>query len=337
MASYRFCTIDPNIGVVAVPDQRLEGLARLIHPKKVVPTTLEFFDIAGLVKGASQGEGLGNQFLDHIRNVDAIAHAVRCFDNANVSHEFGSLGPVRDVEVVNTELMLGDLQTVEKRMAKAEKLRRVGTKEADIELEVYREIQALLNEGKTVRGLPPLKGEREAILSELHLMTVKPFFYIINVDQKELRGEGSCLNSMLQWAEKEGSRAVVICGDLESEVAELKEEDREEFRRELGLEGSSLERVIQVGYEVLDLITFYTTVSSELKAWTLPRGTPAPKAAGKIHTDMERGFIRAEVVTYSDFMECGSEHMARERGLLRSEGKDYVVQDGDIIHFRFNV
>jgi len=336
VANYRFCTINPNVGIVPVPDKRLERLAQLIHPKKVVPTTLEFFDIAGLVKGAHQGEGLGNQFLDHIRGVDAIGHAVRCFEDENVAHEYGSIDPIRDAEVVNTELLLADLQTLEKRIAKAEKLRRVGTKEADHELGVYDEVRTFLNQGKQVRTFH-LTGEREVIFSDLHLLTAKPLFYMVNVDQNELRGEGHCLKTMMQWAEKEGSKAVVICGDLEAELSELKEEEREEFRRELGLEGSSLDRLIEVGYGILDLITFYTTVGSELKAWTVRKGTLASKAAGKIHSDMERGFIRAEIISFSDFVACGSEPAAKERGWLRSEGKDHPVQDGDIIHFRFNV
>ena len=305
-------------------------------PKKRIPTTLEFIDIAGLVKGASQGEGLGNQFLDHIRNVDAIAHTVRCFENENVSHDFGSIDPVRDVEVIQTELILADLQTLERRMEKVERLHRVGARDAALEMEVYQEIQTALNQGKRAGSLL-LKGEREAILSDLHLLTAKPLFYIANVDQRELRGEGIRLKALRDWVEKEGNRLVIICGDLEAEIAELKEEEREEFRRELGLEGSSLDRLIRVGYEILNLVTFYTTVSSELRAWTVRKGTPAPRAAGKIHTDMERGFIRAEVLSFSDFMTCGSEHVARERGVLRSEGKEYLVQDGDIIHFRFNV
>jgi len=336
VASYRFCTIQPNIGVVPVSDQRLENIAKLIHPKKMIPTTLEFFDIAGLVKGANKGEGLGNQFLDHIRNVDAIAHTVRCFDNKNVAHDFGSLDPVRDIEVVNTELILSDLQVLEKRMAKAEKLHRVGGKEAALELEVYREAQNILNQGQRA-GTLHLKREREMIFSDLHLLTAKPVFYVANADQKELRGEGLCLKAMMEWVEREGSKVVIICGDLEAELSELKEEEREEFRKELGLEGSSLDRLIQVGYEILDLVTFYTTASLELRAWTVSKGTPAPKAAGKIHSDMERGFIRAEVISYSDFMACGSDHSAREKGLLRSEGKDYLIQDGDIVHFRFHV
>jgi GTP-binding protein YchF len=336
VASYRFCTIEPNIGIVPVPDKRLEAIAKLIHPKKMIPTTLEFFDIAGLVKGASQGEGLGNQFLDHIRNVDAIAHTVRCFNNKNVAHDLGSLDPIRDVEVINTELILADLQTLDKRMAKAEKMHRVGSKEAGAELEVYREIHAILNQGK-VAGPLRLIGERETIFQDIHLLTSKPIFYVVNVDQEELRGEGACLKAMTKWAEREKSKMVVICGDLEAEISELKEEEREEFRKELGLEGSSLERLVQVGYEILALVTFYTTVSLELRAWTVPMGTAAPKAAGKIHSDMERGFIRAEVVSFQDFIACGSEHGAREKGLLRSEGKDYLIQDGDIVHFRFHV
>ncbi|OGP70804.1 MAG: redox-regulated ATPase YchF [Deltaproteobacteria bacterium RBG_16_50_11] len=336
VASYRFCTINPNIGIVPVPDQRLENLAKLIHPKKVTPTTLEFFDIAGLVKGASHGEGLGNQFLDHIRNVDAIAHTVRCFKNVNVAHDFGSIDPVRDIEVINTELILADLETIEKRVAKVEKLHRVGAKEASMELEVYQETEKVLSQGRRADA-HHLTGDRKTIFSDLHLLTANPTFYVANVDQDEVKGEGICLKVITEWAQKEGSKVVVICGDLEAEVVELKEEEREEFRRELGLEGSSLERLIRVGYEVLKLVTFYTTVSSELRAWTVPEGTPAPKAAGKIHSDMERGFIRAEIVSFSEFMDCGSEHAARESGSLRSEGKDYLIQDGDIVHFRFNV
>ncbi|MBP1697868.1 MAG: GTP-binding protein YchF [Deltaproteobacteria bacterium] len=336
VANYRFCTIDPNIGIVPVPDKRLDRLAKLIRPKKVISTTLEFFDIAGLVKGASKGEGLGNQFLDHIRNVDAIAHTVRCFTNENVAHDFGSIDPQRDIEVVNTELILADLQTLEKRISKADKMYRVGTKEAAMELEVCREVQSVLNQGRGARSLR-MTGEKETVFSDLHLLTAKPVFYVANVDQKELKGEGSCLKAVTERAVKEGNNVVPICGDLEAELAQLREEEREDFRRELGLEGSSLERIVEVGYKTLSLVTFYTTVSSELKAWTVPDGTSAPKAAGKIHSDMERGFIRAEIVSFSDFIACGSEHVARERGLLQSEGKDYSIQDGDIIHFRFNV
>jgi GTP-binding protein YchF len=266
--------------------------------------------------------------------VDAIAHTVRCFENENVAHDFGSIEPVRDIEVINTELILSDLQTLERRMTKTEKMHRVGAKEATLELEVYREVQSILNQGRRA-GTLHMTGE--TIFFDLHLLTTKPVFYVANVDQHELRGEGSCLKTITGWAQKEGNRVVIICGDLEAELAELKEEEREEFRRELGLEGSSLERLVQVGYEILSLVTFYTTVSSELRAWTVSSGTPAPKAAGKIHSDMERGFIRAEVISFSDFITCGSEHIAREKGILRSEGKEYLVRDGDIVHFRFNV
>ncbi len=336
VASYRFCTIQPNLGIVPVPDHRLEALAKQIHPKKVIPTTLEFFDIAGLVKGASKGEGLGNQFLDHIRNVDAIAHVVRCFENKNVAHDFGSLDPIRDIEVVHTELILADLQTLEKRMAKIEKLHRVGAKESALEIEVCHEAQSVLNRGQ-MAGTLQMTGEKKFLLRDLHLLTTKPLFFVANVDQNELKGEGHYLKELNTWAASRRQRVVVICGDLEAELSELKEEEREDFRKELGLEGSSLERLIRVGYEILELVTFYTTVSSELRAWTVPKGTTAPKAAGKIHSDMERGFIRAETISFDDFMTCGSEHVARERGLLRSEGKDYLIQDGDIIHFRFHV
>jgi GTP-binding protein YchF len=336
VANYRFCTIQPNIGIVPVPDKRLDEISKLIHPKKVIPTTLEFFDIAGLVKGASKGEGLGNQFLDHIRNVDAIAHIVRCFENKNVAHDFDSLDPVRDIEVINTELILADIQTIDKRIIKLERMYRIGTKEASLELELCKEIQNILNQGQMASVFKP-NEEQKKILQELHLITAKPIFYVANVDTKELKGEGSYLKAIKEWVDKEGSKMVVICGDLEAEISELKEEERDEFRRELGLEGSSLERLVRIGYEVLELVTFYTTVSLELRAWTIKKGTMAIKAAGKIHSDMEKGFIRAEVISFSDFISCGSEHIAKERGLLRLEGRDYKVQDGDIIHFRFNV
>jgi ribosome-binding ATPase len=336
VASYRFCTIDPNLAIVPVPDARLDQIARRLQPKKVTPTTLEFFDIAGLVKGASQGEGLGNQFLDHIRNVDAIAHTVRCFENENVAHDFGSIDPIRDIEVVHTELILADIQVLEKRRAKVEKLQKVGAREATLEMEVYGEVQKFLEQGRKPEPAN-FRGDQRDVLADLHLLTTKPAFYVLNVDQRELRGEGNCLATAMEWAKKEGSPCALICGDLEAELSELPDGEREEFRSELGLKGSSLDRLIQAGYDVLGLVTFYTTVSSDLRAWTVPRGTVAPKAAGRIHTDMERGFIRAEVLAFHDFLSCGSEHIARERGLMRSEGKDYLVQDGDIIHFRFNV
>jgi len=336
VAVYPFTTIEPNVGVVAVPDERLNRIADLIHPKKVIPTTLEFLDIAGLVKGASKGEGLGNQFLGHIRNVDAIAHIVRCFDNENVSHEYGSIDPRRDMEVVETELVLGDLQVLEKRMAKVGRLAKLGGKREAEEVEVYEEVMAVLNRGEKAISMG-YGGHKKSIFDDLGLLSAKPVFYVANVDEAQLKGDGSYIQEVRSFAQKQESRVVVICGDLESEIAELDEGDRDAFRESLSLEASGLDQLVKVGYEVVNLITFFTTVSDELRAWTVVKGTQSPVAAGKIHSDMERGFIRAEVVSFEDFIQCGSEHAAREKGLLRSEGRQYVVQDGDIIHFRFNV
>lgn len=336
VASYPFTTIEPNVGVVPVPDERLDQIANLIHPKKVTPTTLEFLDIAGLVKGASKGEGLGNQFLGHIRNVDAVAHIIRCFENENVSHEYGSVNPKRDIELVQTELILGDLQVVERRIAKVERVAKIGGKKESEELEVCREIFEVLNRGEKAVGMK-YEGNKRSIFDDLGLLTAKPTFYVANVDETQLKTDGQYAREVEGYAEEQGSRVVIICGDLESEIAQLDEGDRDVFRKSLGLEISGLEQLVKVGYEVLRLITFFTTVSDELRAWTVVRGTPSSKAAGKIHSDMERGFIRAEVVSFEDFVQCGSEHAAREKGLLRSEGREYLVQDGDVIHFRFNV
>jgi GTP-binding protein YchF len=336
VAAYRFTTIEPNVGIVQIPDERLEGIVNLIHPKKVIPTTLEFVDIAGLVEGASKGEGLGNQFLGLIRNVEAIAHIVRCFDNENVSHEYGSINPRRDIEAVETELILGDLQVLEKRKAKVERLAKIGGKKEAGTIEVYDEVWEILNQGRKAIGLE-CDDNKRTIFDDLCLLTAKPIFYVANVDEAQLKGDGHYVQEMRHFAAELGSRVVVICGDLESEIAQLDEEDRGAFRESLGLESSGLDQMIKVGYEVLNLITFFTTVSDELRAWTVVKGVRSPKAAGKIHSDMEKGFIRAEVVSFEDFIRCGSEHAARERGLLRSEGREYVVQDGDIIHFRFNV
>jgi hypothetical protein len=336
VAAYRFTTIEPNVGVVPVPDERLDRIASLIHPQEVIPTTLEFVDIAGLVQGANKGEGLGNQFLGHIRNVDAIAHVVRCFDNENVSHEYGSIDPKRDIEVVEMELILGDLQVLEKRRAKAGRLAKIGDKREAEALELYHEVWEVLNQGKKAIGLR-YEGNKRTIFDELGLLTAKPILYVANVNEAQLKGDGHYVREVRDLAEGQGSRVVVICGDLESEIAQLDEGDRDEFRNSLGLESSGLDGLVKVGYEILNLITFFTTVSDQLRAWTVVEGTRSPEAAGKIHSDMERGFIRAEVVSFADFIQCGSEHAAREKGLLRSEGKEYVVQDGDIVHFRFNI
>ncbi len=335
VANYPFCTIEPNIGVVNVPDRRLSLIADVIRPKKVTPTILQFLDIAGLVKNASKGEGLGNQFLGHIRNVDAIAHVVRCFEGDNVAHLSGSVDPVRDVDIVNTELILADLENLEKRMAKAQRLLKTGSKEMAEALHVYEKIHGALNEGRMARTLT-FAGEALALFRDLQLLTAKPMFYVANIEEKALNG-GEYLKALEEKARKEGVPVVSICGELEAEIAQLPESERMAFKKDFGIEESGLERLIRVGYEILNLVTFFTIVSSELRAWTVPRGTAAPTAAGRIHSDMERGFIRADVIFCEDFLACGSEHVARERGLLRSEGRDYLVQDGDVIHFRFNV
>ncbi len=331
-SNYPFCTVNPNLGIVKVPDERLKRIAGIINPPKTTPTTLEFLDIAGLVKGASHGEGLGNQFLGHIRNVDVIAHVVRCFDNPDIAHVESSIDPKRDIDIVNTELILADLDTIDKRLDKTEKLIKTGDKKAADTLEVYKRTKEALNGGQPARVF---KGPKDEVLGELNLLTFKPLFYVSNVDEKQLRC-GRYTESVKEIAEKENTEMVVICGDIESEIAELDEEERDVFLHEMGIEQTGLERLIKVGYDLLNLITFYTTVGSELRAWTIPEGTNARSAAGKIHSDMEKGFIKAEVVAYRDFLESGSLTSAKEKGLIRLEGKEYPVKDGDIIHFRFN-
>ncbi len=334
-SSYPFCTIDPNKGMVAVPDERLYKIAEIIHPSKVTPTHIEFLDIAGLVKGASKGEGLGNQFLGHIRTVDAITHVVRCFKQEEVSHIYGSLDTRRDVEIVNTELILADLETLEKRMGKAEKLLRVGDKKAEAEMHVCQKVKSWLEEGKPARTLQSEKDEMR-IVKDLSLLTLKPVVYVANVDEEDLK-ERSHSTIVKQIAEQEKAGLVIICGDMESEIALLEdEEEKKEFMKDLGLEESGLLKLVKAGYGLLKLITFYTTVGPELRAWTLLKGTAAPQAAGKIHSDMEQGFIKAEIVSYVDFIKAGSLTAVKEEGHLRLEGKDYIIQDGDIAHFRFS-
>ena len=334
-SSFPFCTIDPNKGMVAVPDERLYKIAEIIHPSKVTPTDIEFLDIAGLVKGASKGEGLGNQFLGHIRTVDAIAHVIRCFKQEEVSHIYGSLDPRRDVEIVNTELILADLETLEKRMGKTEKLLRVGDRKAEAEIHVCQKVKSWLEEGKPARTLQSEKDEMR-IVKDLSLLTLKPVVYVANVDEEGLR-ERSHSTIVEQIAEQEKAGLVIICGDMESEIALLEdEEEKKEFTKDLGLEESGLLKLVKAGYGLLKLITFYTTVGPELRAWTLLKGTAAPQAAGKIHSDMEQGFIKAEIVSYVDFIKAGSLAAVKEEGHLRLEGKDYIIQDGDIAHFRFS-
>ena len=334
-SSYPFCTIDPNKGMVAVPDERLYKISEIVHPPEVTPTSIEFLDIAGLVKGASQGEGLGNQFLGHIRAVDAIAHVVRCFTQQDVSHTYDTLDPKRDMEIVTTELILADLDTLAKRAEKAAKLLRVGDKKAESEMSVYRKVTGWLEEGKTARTLP-LGEDALQIVKELFLLTLNPVVYVANVDEEDLR-EKRYSAAVEQIAQDEHAGFVVICGDMESEIALLEsEEEKSEFMKDLGLKESGLQKLVKAGYEILNLITFYTTVGPELRAWTVLQGTRAPQAAGKIHTDMERGFIKAEVISYADFIKAGSFPTAREEGHLRLEGKDYTSQDGDILYFKFS-
>ena len=334
-SSYPFCTIEPNKGMVAVPDERLYKIAAIIHPSKVTPTHIEFLDIAGLVKGASKGEGLGNQFLGHIRSVDAIVHVVRCFKHEEVSHMYGSLDPKRDVEIVNTELILADLETLEKRMGKTEKLLRVGDKKTEAEMHVCQKVKSWLEEGKPARTLQAEEDEIR-VVKDLSLLTLKPVLYLANVDEEDLK-EKSRSAMVKQIAEQGKAGLVIICGDMESEITLLEdEEEKKEFMNDLGLEESGLQKLVKAGYELLQLITFYTTVGPELRAWTLKKGTAAPQAAGKIHSDMEQGFIKAEIVAYDDFFKAGSLTAAKEEGHLKLEGKDYIIQDGDIAHFRFS-
>jgi len=334
VANYPFCTINPNQGIVLVPDERLKKLAQILHPEKVTSTTLEFWDIAGLVKGASQGEGLGNRFLSHIRNVDAVAHIVRCFEAENVAHVYGSLDPQRDMEIVQTELILADLQIVEKRLSKAIHQAKVGDKKSSSEISLLLQAQERLSKGHPAMGLSS-SGEEQKIFQSLELLTAKPLLYVANVSEKELR-ERRWIPQVEELAAREKAPVVVICGDLEAEMAELPQEEREEFLQEMGLAESALNQLIRAGYNLLHLITFYTTVGPELRAWTVSRGTRVPQAAGRIHTDMERGFIRAEAISFQKFVAAGSMAAAREKGLIHVEGKEYIVQDGDILHIRFH-
>jgi hypothetical protein len=335
VASYPFCTIEPNVGICPVPDERLDTLAHLINPTKVTPTTLEFVDIAGLVKGASKGEGLGNQFLAHIRNVDAIAHVVRCFADSDIAHTYGTVDPRRDIEIVDAELILADLDIVDKRLEKVQRLMRVGEKGAAEESHFLEEIKQQLDRGVPARVF--IKGSERSIPPDLQLLTAKPTFYVANVDDSGQGEQNQYVKDLLDVAHTDGTPVVAIAGKLEAEIAQLKGEEQAEFRQALGITDSGLRRLVKVGYDILGLVTFFTMVNQDLRAWTVPQGTTALRAAGKIHSDMERGFIKAEVVSIEDFMRCGSEQSAREKGVLKAHGKDYVVQDGDIIHFRFNI
>lgn len=333
---YPFCTIEPNLARVPVPDERLKKLTDLVKPKKVTPTSLEFVDIAGLVKGAHKGEGLGNRFLAHVREVDALLHVVRCFEAGDVAHVTPTISPKDDIATVNTELILADLQTLEKAVNKAEKLIKGGSKEAAAMMATFRKMEKALDEGTLARQLSLSEEEKEHI-REYSLLTIKPAFYVANCGEAEPQSTESYRAQVQEVAASEGCETIVIYGKLEAELSELSPEESALFLQEMGLEESGIERLIKVGYRALSLLTFFTIVSDEVRAWTVRRGAKAPEAAGKIHTDMQRGFIRAEVVHYGVFVEHGSYHAVREKGLVRVEGKDYTVQDGDIILFRFNV
>ena len=335
-ANYPFCTIEPNVGVVAVPDGRLEVLTKLYNSKKTTPASVRFVDIAGLVKGASKGEGLGNKFLEHIRQVDAIAHVVRCFEDENITHVADTIDPLRDIDTIQTELCLADLDVVDKRLAKVAKLLKSGSKEAKLEAEILERVKNALNEAKPARSLN-LNDEELFIIRDANLLTLKPTLYIANVAEDELTEENSYVKKVRELAAQEEAQVVVICAKVESEIAELNAEEAKEFLADLGLESSGLDRLIHAAFDLLGLMTFLTAGPDECRAWTIKKGTPAVKAAGKIHSDIERGFIRAEIVNYDDLIKLGSVNAARDKGLVRLEGKDYIMQDGDVTYFRFNV
>jgi ribosome-binding ATPase len=334
--NYPFCTIDPNVGVVPVPDGRLEQLAQIAHPEKILPTTVEFVDIAGLVKGASQGEGLGNQFLAHIREVDAIAHVVRCFEDDDIVHVSGRIDPLSDVEIINTELALADLASVDKAVDRAAKAAKSGDKKAQLQHALFERVQKWLNDGNPVRSAPLSDLERRD-LRELHLLTAKPVIYIANVDEAALAAGNAYLDALRARAEMEHAVVVPVCAAIEAEIAQLPEAERAEFLRDLGLKEPGLNRVIRGAYELLGLLTYFTAGPKEVRAWTVRAGSTAPQAAGVIHTDFERGFIRAEVIAFEDYVNYRGEAGAREAGRLRLEGKEYIVREGDVMHFRFNV
>lgn len=338
-ANYPFCTIDPNVGVVPVPDERIEKLGELYHTKKVTPAVIEFVDIAGLVKGASKGEGLGNQFLANIREVDAIVHVVRCFEDANVVHVDGSIDPLRDIETINLELIFADIEVLERRIAKQGRAANNDKKIAK-EVEMLKRLIAHLEDGKIARSFDLADEDEEEWFASYNLLTAKPVIYAANVAEDDLADDGAgnaYVQKVREFAQKEGSEVFAICAQIEQEIAELDDDEKAMFLEDLGLKESGLEKLIAASYKLLGLMSFLTAGEDECRAWTIKIGTKAPQAAGKIHTDFERGFIKAEVVNYKDLLEQGSLAAAREKGLVGMEGKDYVVQDGDVILFRFNV
>ena len=339
-ANYPFCTIDPNVGVVTVPDERLNVLGEMYHTKKIIPAAIEFVDIAGLVKGASKGEGLGNQFLANIREVDAIVHVVRCFENSNIVHVDGSINPLRDIETINLELIFSDLEILERRISKVSKVAR-NDKSAAKELGLLNKVKAHLEDGKLAKTFEEVDDEEEqAWLESYNLLTYKPVIYAANVSEDDLADDAANnegVQAVREYAKGEQSEVFVVCAEIEAEILELDDDEKKMFLEDLGLKESGLEKLIKASYKLLGLISYLTAGEPEVRAWTITEGTKAPQAAGKIHSDFERGFIRAEVVSYDDLIACGSHTAAKEKGLIRLEGKDYVVKDGDIMLFRFNV
>lgn len=335
-ANYPFCTIDPNVGVVPVPDKRLDVLAKMHNPEKITPTSIEFVDIAGLVRGAYKGEGLGNKFLSHIREVDAIVHVVRCFEDDNIIHVDGSVNPLRDMETINLELIFSDMDTLDRRIDRAVKNSKAGEKRYLEEADLFKRIKDHLEGGRPVRSMQLSPDEEETAYS-LFLLTSKPVIYVANIDELGIGANNDLVNAVYKAAEREGAEALTICARVEEEIAELAPQEKAQFIEELGIGESGLDRLVRACYRLLGLISYLTAGPKEVRAWTIKRGTKAPQAAGKIHTDFERGFIRAEVVNYDTLMQCGSMQACKEKGMIRSEGKEYVVQDGDIVLFRFNV
>lgn len=335
-ANYPFCTIEPNVGIVPVPDERLQAIAAIFKPEKIIPTSVEFVDIAGLVAGASKGEGLGNKFLGHIRSVEAILHIVRCFDDPDVVHVHGSVDPIRDIEVIDTELILADLQSVTQRIEKSARLLKSGDKKALAQQPVLEKVEKGLNEGIPARGMG-LTDEEKEVFADLNLITLKPVLYVCNVSEADIAGNIESVQQVKQRAAKEGADMVVISGSIESEIAQMNDEDKSAYLKDYGLTESGLNRMARAGYKLLKLFTYFTAGPKEVRAWTITAGTKAPGAAGKIHSDFEKGFIRADVYHYDDLIKYGSEQKVQEAGLTRLEGKEYVVKDGDMMHFRFNV
>ena len=336
-ANYPFCTIEPNIGVVAVPDERLKKLAEIYHPQKVTPAVIEFVDIAGLVKGASHGEGLGNKFLSHIREVDSIVEVVRCFENTNIVHVDGTINPIRDIETINLELIFADIETVQKRIDNAKKKVKAD-KKYQIEVDTFEKIKQALDNGKPARILT-LNEEEQELVKDAFLLTMKPILYVANISEEQLENafEDEKVKQVVEYAKQEHAQVIPLCVKIEEELASLSEDEEKEMLEALGLKESGLDKVIKASFDLLGLMSFLTAGEPEVRAWTIKKGTKAPQAAGKIHSDIERGFIRAEIVSYDDLIKEGSIANVKEKGLMRSEGKDYIMQEGDVVLFRFNV